>query len=98
MSGYGTGGETRQSRSLRLALSKLCGLSRPDVASALAQDDVHYLMILDQYGDLGGQFPPYEPAQWIGIESVTDETPGFEVLLSQGRMRLYRIVGTQETE
>lgn len=98
MSGYGTGGETRQSRSLRLALSKLCGLSRPDVASALAQDDVHYLMILDQYGDLGGQFPPYEPAQWIGIESVTDETPGFEVLLSQGRMRLYRIVGTQGTE
>ncbi len=98
MSGYGTSKETSLSRSLRLALSKLCDLSRPDVAAALARDDVHYLMILDQYGDLGGQFPPYDPAQWIGIESVSDETPGFEVLLSQGCMRLYRIVGAQEAQ
>ena len=34
----------------------------------------------------------YYPDQWDGIEGITDETPGFEVVLSEGDMRLYRIV------
>jgi hypothetical protein len=27
-----------------------------------------------------------------GISSITDDTPGFETVLSDGNMRLYRIV------
>lgn len=34
----------------------------------------------------------YKPEDWAGIESVTDETPGFEVVLADGDMRLYKIV------
>ena len=34
----------------------------------------------------------YHPDEWAGIDSVNDETPGFEIVLSQGDMRLYRIV------
>lgn len=34
----------------------------------------------------------YHPDEWAGIDSVDDETPGFEIVLSQGDMRLYRIV------
>lgn len=33
----------------------------------------------------------YEPASWVGINSVDDDTPGFAVVLSRGDMRLYRI-------
>ena len=35
----------------------------------------------------------YTPEWWEGITSITDSTPGFEVVLSEGDMRLYRIVG-----
>lgn len=32
-----------------------------------------------------------EPAYWKGISGITDNTPGFEVVLSQDDMRLYRL-------
>ena len=28
---------------------------------------------------------------WCGIRAINDETPGFEVVLAEGDMRLYRI-------
>ena len=34
----------------------------------------------------------YYPDQWTGIDAINDQTPGFEVVLSEGDMRLYRIV------
>lgn len=33
----------------------------------------------------------YDAASWAGINSVDDDTPGFELVLSSGDMRLYRI-------
>ena len=33
----------------------------------------------------------YEISDWEGIDSVTDETPGFTPILSEGDMRLYKI-------
>ena len=34
----------------------------------------------------------YVPDEWAGIDAVNDETPGFELVLREGDMRLYRIV------
>ena len=34
----------------------------------------------------------FDAADWQGIFSIADDTPGFEVVLSEGDMRLYRIV------
>lgn len=34
----------------------------------------------------------YVPAEWVGINEIRDDTPGFEVVLSDGDMRLYKIV------
>lgn len=40
----------------------------------------------------------YIPQQWAGIDAVSDYTPGFELVLSRGDMRLYRILGSDEVE
>ena len=34
----------------------------------------------------------YLDEEWVGIDGIRDDTPGFRVLLSQGDMRLYEIV------
>ena len=36
-------------------------------------------------------YPP-NVEEWAGIDGVRDDTPGFEVVLSEGDMRLYKIV------
>ncbi len=33
----------------------------------------------------------YNPDDWAGIESITEDTPGFELVLSEEDMRLYKI-------
>lgn len=37
-------------------------------------------------------FWSYYPGTWDGVDVVTDDTPGFEILLAEDDMRLYRIV------
>lgn len=64
-----------------------------EVQDAVRQVGAKYLILLD---DPAGSDPTmtdqrYEAAQWAGIESVTADTPGFTLLLSEGDMRLYRI-------
>ena len=34
---------------------------------------------------------------WRGLVELDDETPGFEVILSEGDMRLYRVVGVADS-
>ena len=37
-------------------------------------------------------WPDYLPENWTGITRITEDTPGFELVLSEGDMRLYKIV------
>ena len=46
-----------------------------------------YLLYLDETIHIGS----FDESEWEGILSVTDETPGFETVLADGNMRLYRI-------
>lgn len=64
-----------------------------EVKKAVSDVGAEYLILLD---DPAGDNPTmtdqrYEAAKWTGIESVTADTPGFTLLLSEGDMRLYRI-------
>lgn len=86
--------ESSDSQTIRAALSKISDDS--DVRSSVNKIEAKYLLLLDQ-GEAGDEdrqrFWSYYPEQWSGIESVTDQTPGFEVVLREGDMVLYRITG-----
>lgn len=67
--------------------------SDEEVQQALGNAGARYLIMLD---DPSGDAPTldetrYDPNSWNGLDAVTPETPGFELLLSDGDMRFYRI-------
>lgn len=68
---------------------------RDDVKQAVANKQAQYLLVLDKGNqeDNGMYSAPYKRELWTGISSVDDDTPGFEVVLARGDMRLYKIVG-----
>lgn len=84
--------ETGDSQLIRNALDHI--ETDENVREAVERSGAYYVLLLDQGDDVFGDrryFWSYYPEQWVGIESITDETPGFSTVLSQGDMRLYRI-------
>lgn len=84
------------------ALSRRLNLLTTDrsVQEAVKKVGARYLLILDRsdYQPMpnnpdgrANAYGWYNVHTWHGIDSVKDTTPGFEVLLKQGDMRLYRI-------
>ena len=85
--------ETGASRLLRESLAEVT--ENVDVQNAVHSLGAQYLLVLDLEGHADNRrryLPSYSPDQWSGIDAVNDATPGFEVLMSEGDMRLYRIV------
>lgn len=75
-----------------------------DVQNAVASIGAEYLMLLDQgvpY-DEGTWLTTYHERYlplWAGLNNVTDETPGLELVLSEGDdMRLYKITATDDDQ
>ena len=79
------------------------GLSRistdSNVASAAHRLSAKYVIQLDQGSGPTGMslqatyYPfSYDSSEWVGINEITDETPGFKLLLSEGDKRLYEIL------
>ncbi|MBM6952117.1 DUF6541 family protein [Enorma phocaeensis] len=71
-----------------------------DVRNAAQTEQVAYVVQLDAPG-LTGDHSVYQPfgtdqtsvdGGWGGLMRINDTTPGFEVVLSSGDMRLYRVV------
>lgn len=65
------------------------------VKQAIRSLNAEYVLVLDQGGAITADrhtYGYYEPFEWNGINKIRDDTPGFEVVLSEGDMRLYRIV------
>ena len=58
-----------------------------EVKLAVKSSGAKYLLYLDETIQIGS----FDESEWEGILSVTDETPGFETVLADGNMRLYRI-------
>lgn len=96
LGGYGGADEKGDSKFIRDGLANIT--RSYGVRQAVRATGAEYVLLLDQ----GGQ--SYSPRErrylftysdgqnWQGILSITDETPGFEVVLSQDDMRLYRIM------
>jgi len=85
--------ESFESRMVRTGLN-LYGSSYL-VHDAVEKLGADYLLILDVDGTRSGNrywYGHYHEKDWVGINAVNDDTPGFEVVLSRGDMRLYRIV------
>lgn len=83
--------EIKESAIIRNALDNYA--YSQEVKEAVSSLGAKYVLILDQ-GDstqLRAYLPNYHPEEWEGIESITDETPGFETVLAQDDMRLYKI-------
>lgn len=94
---YGEGNETEESATIRNGLSRIATDER--VRAAVDRVGAEYVLVLDQ-GEIEGDRPrffTYENGKnWRGIDSIRDDTPGFERVLSRGDMRLYRIADSDE--
>ena len=90
--GYGEPdeGEKPESVLIRERLAKIA--SDGAVREAVRKVGAGYVLQLDQgHDDWWNRMWTYDGSLWHGIEDIRDDTPGFEVLLAQGEMRLYRI-------
>ena len=84
--------EMDQSRALRLNLKDIA--TDDNVKEAIEEVGASYVLVLD-YNEPEISSPHVYPPnveEWAGIDGVRDDTPGFEVVLSEGDMRLYKIV------
>ena len=79
----------------------ICDIAEnPDVAKAVQEEGIGYVLVLDRDGEEGNTIysNTYDEEEWQGLYSITDETPGFEVALEQDDMRLYRIKPATTTD
>ena len=87
---YGEGKETEDSIYLRAHISDVA--SDKEVQRILKEQDVHYLMKLshDDYHDaffMGAELL----GRFVEVEDIDNDTPGFEAVLEEDGMVLYRI-------
>jgi hypothetical protein len=69
--------------------------SDAEAAEALENIGARYVLMLDQgHIPYHRTWPDYYPENWVGITNINEDTPGFELVLSEGDMRLYRIIDT----
>lgn len=94
---YGGPGDTEISSVIRTSLNSIDtdGAAR----NAVAQTGAQYYIKLDMNGFerindtlYESDYASFNPNDWIGVLSVDDNTPGFEIVLQEGNYRLYRIV------
>lgn len=87
----GADNETEQSRIIRQHLNEIA--DNEDVQKAVRDVGAKYVLVLDQGNteEQAKRHGSYAEPDWIGIESITDDTPGFEPVLADDDMRLYRI-------
>lgn len=64
-----------------------------NVKQAVKDSGAQYVLLLDADDVLGERMYPCakDLAAWEGIMNVTEDTPGFELMLSEGDMRLYKL-------
>lgn len=61
------------------------------VRDAVEATGARYVLKLYQDPASNDDRNKWKPEEWTGFDELTDETPGFEVVLANGDMRLYRI-------
>lgn len=82
--------DKEKSKLIRTMLDEIA--SNNDVKGAVDSVGAKYVLKLHQDPKSNDDRNWWDPDEWIGLDSITDETPGFETVLSDGDMRLYRIL------
>lgn len=89
--GYAEDGENDDCALIR---EKLCDIAYDEnVRTAVENVGIEYVLQLDfGDGDLTRKsLSEIDPSAWAGIDGVSESTDGFELVLSEGDMRLYKI-------
>lgn len=91
--GYEPNIEEPESALVRNSLCDIASDSR--VYDAVNKIGAKYVLLLavDKTVDTEPYLFTYEEENWEGMSTINDSTPGFEAVLSEGDMRLYRIEG-----
>ena len=64
------------------------------VRNVLSQINAKYVLLLDSsHSSDRRHVITYRPEEWLGIDSVSEAADGFELVLEEGDMKLYRING-----
>lgn len=89
-SGYGSSSETWQSRVIRQRLYNIA--NDPQVQEAVESVGTHYVLVMST-DERNNTFvkDTYDATKWRGINYITDDTPGFELVLEENGYKLYRI-------
>lgn len=89
---YTGAGQNADQKLLQASLAEFT--TDAEVAQAVENVGAKYVMMLD-YGHIPYHrtWPDYYSENWEGITDINENTPGFELVLSEGDMRLYRIIG-----
>ena len=78
-----------------IIMTKLCDAATDaDVRNAVHESGARYVLLLDEdpHAEEASYFNNFGKGYWKGILSIDEQTPGFELILSEGDMRLYRIL------
>ncbi|WP_130810670.1 DUF6541 family protein [Olsenella sp. Marseille-P4559] len=91
-SGYGGSDETWQSRVIRQRLYNIANDSQ--VQEAVESIGARYVLVMST-DERNNTFvkDTYDATKWRGINYITDDTPGFELVLEENGYKLYRITG-----
>ena len=81
--------ESAESELTRLGIDDYT--EEPDVREAMSEIGARYVLVLGQDNEDEYYLGSYLENDWTGINDITDETPGFEIVLAEDDMRLYRI-------
>ena len=91
ISGYENERETEESKLIRNSLSAIT--SNNAVKDVVHESGACYVLLLEtDQKESDPTYPTYNKDDWKGLQSITDKTPGFEVVLAKDDMRLYKIV------
>lgn len=74
--------------------SNLCNyVSSSSTKKNVRDKDVQYVLSLEEdEGTMKAWYPAFEQSRWTGILSISEATPGFELILQTGDMALYKII------
>lgn len=74
--------------------SNLCNyMSSSSTKKNVRDKDVQYVLSLEEDdGTMKAWYPAFEQSRWTGILSISEATPGFELILQTGDMALYKII------
>lgn len=89
---YPTGYDNTEKPTSAILRKRLKDIASDEEVRSIAKElDIHYVLVLGIPSESGAIGNNYRSGTFRGISGITDDTPGFEVVLSEGNMRLYKI-------